>query len=225
MTTTNDIKRLYKSRSDRMIDGICGGVAAYFGVDPTLVRVAWVLLTLLGGSGIILYIIGMIIMPVEPSTGMSQPIKHSSHTNQQFWGILLLVAGIFWLAGNLGFSLWHHWWGFSWDVLLPVVLILAGTAFLFGGRNYISNNAPQSEPVPGTAPVPESQTPKRLYRSRYDRKLFGVCGGLGNFFNIDPTLVRVIFIVSLFASFGLMLLMYIVMAVLVNEEPLVIPVS
>ena len=66
MSTSNDVKRLCKSRTNRMIDGVCGGVAEYFGLDPTLVRIAWVLLTLLGGSGILLYIVGMIIMPTSP---------------------------------------------------------------------------------------------------------------------------------------------------------------
>ena len=68
MTTTHEMKRLHKSRTDRMIGGVCGGVAEYFGLDPTLVRVVWVLLTLLGGSGILLYIAGMILMPTPPFT-------------------------------------------------------------------------------------------------------------------------------------------------------------
>ncbi|MFQ5799026.1 MAG: PspC domain-containing protein, partial [Bacteroidota bacterium] len=59
-------KRLYKSRRDRMIDGVCGGFAEYLDVDPTMVRILWVLMTLMGGAGILLYIAGMIIMPVNP---------------------------------------------------------------------------------------------------------------------------------------------------------------
>jgi phage shock protein C len=59
-------KRLYRSRSDRTLAGICGGIAEYFGWDPTLVRAAWVLLTLLGGSGIVLYLIMWLVMPEAP---------------------------------------------------------------------------------------------------------------------------------------------------------------
>ena len=66
MVNTEGIKKLYKSRTERMIDGVCGGVAKYFNLDPTLVRIAWVLLTFLGGSGILLYIVAMIVMPKEP---------------------------------------------------------------------------------------------------------------------------------------------------------------
>lgn len=59
-------KRLYKSRTDRKISGVCGGIADYFDIDPTIVRVAWVLFSLAYGSGIIAYIIFALVMPEEP---------------------------------------------------------------------------------------------------------------------------------------------------------------
>jgi len=59
-------RRLYRSRNDRTLAGVCAGIAEYFGWDPTLVRVAWVLLTLLGGSGILLYLIMWLVVPEAP---------------------------------------------------------------------------------------------------------------------------------------------------------------
>ncbi|HPX16403.1 MAG TPA: PspC domain-containing protein, partial [Petrotogaceae bacterium] len=59
-------KRLYKSRTEKVIDGVCGGIAEYFGIDPTLVRLLWIASIFAGGAGIILYIIAMIIIPTEP---------------------------------------------------------------------------------------------------------------------------------------------------------------
>ena len=59
-------KRLYKSNGNRMIDGVCGGIAEYFNMDPTLVRLGWVLFCALSGSGIIAYIIAAIIIPRKP---------------------------------------------------------------------------------------------------------------------------------------------------------------
>ena len=56
-------KRLYKSNENKMISGVCGGIAEYFNIDPTLVRLGWVLFSALGGSGIIAYIIAAIIIP------------------------------------------------------------------------------------------------------------------------------------------------------------------
>jgi phage shock protein C len=59
-------KRLYRSRNDRKLAGVCGGIAEYYGWDPTLVRVAWIVLTLLGGSGILIYLIMWLVMPEAP---------------------------------------------------------------------------------------------------------------------------------------------------------------
>lgn len=58
-------KRLYKSRTDKKVCGVCGGIASYFDVDPTVIRLIWVIFTLAGGSGLIAYIIAAIIMPDE----------------------------------------------------------------------------------------------------------------------------------------------------------------
>lgn len=60
-------KRLYKSNSNKMIDGVCAGIAEYFNIDPTLVRLAWVLFVFFAGGGIIAYIIAMIIIPRDPN--------------------------------------------------------------------------------------------------------------------------------------------------------------
>lgn len=56
-------RKLRKSSVDRKIDGVCGGFAEYFGIDSTWVRLFWVIFTLAGGSGIIAYIVCMLIMP------------------------------------------------------------------------------------------------------------------------------------------------------------------
>ncbi len=58
-------KKLYKSSTDKKISGVCAGIAEYFDLDPTLIRLAWVVFTMLGGSGIIGYIIAALVMPEE----------------------------------------------------------------------------------------------------------------------------------------------------------------
>ena len=60
-----DGKRLYRSKKDRMICGVCGGIANYFNIDPTLGRLAFVLIAMGAGSGILAYIIAAIIIPDE----------------------------------------------------------------------------------------------------------------------------------------------------------------
>lgn len=58
-------KRLCRSTSSKMIFGVCGGIAEYLNLDPTIIRLLWVLLTFMAGSGIFAYIICAIIMPEE----------------------------------------------------------------------------------------------------------------------------------------------------------------
>lgn len=60
-------RRLYKSNKDILITGVCGGIAEYFGIDPTLLRLAWVLFCTLFGSGILAYIIAALIIPPHPT--------------------------------------------------------------------------------------------------------------------------------------------------------------
>ncbi len=59
-------KKLYKSNQNKMLDGVCGGIAEYFGSDPTVVRLIWALFSLMGGCGILAYIIAAIIIPRNP---------------------------------------------------------------------------------------------------------------------------------------------------------------
>jgi len=211
-----------------MIDGVCGGVAKYFNIDPTLIRIAWVLLVLLGGSGILLYIVAMIVIPKEPYAMYvpegSQPIKPASaepsQKNSLFWGVLLIVIGLLLFLDNMGFPAWHRWWSMDWDVALSVVMILVGVAFLWGGRNSLVRSAvPDQEPAAGPAEG-EQPTPsyRKLYRSFTDSKLFGVCGGLAEYFGIDSSILRVLFIVVAFASSGILVLGYITMAIVVPKK-------
>ncbi len=57
------MKRLCRSETDKKLFGVCGGLAEYFGIDSTIVRLLWVVLTLIFGSGIILYLLAALIMP------------------------------------------------------------------------------------------------------------------------------------------------------------------
>ena len=59
-------KKLYRSRSDKKIAGVCGGLAKYFSIDVTLIRLAVVLLTLFVGGGLIAYIVCALVIPEEP---------------------------------------------------------------------------------------------------------------------------------------------------------------
>ncbi len=65
--TTMETRHLYRSLSQRMIGGVCGGLGEYLAIDPTLIRVLFVLAAIFAGHGILLYLILLILVPVESS--------------------------------------------------------------------------------------------------------------------------------------------------------------
>ncbi len=133
--------RLVRSESERMIAGVCGGLAAYLGVDPVLVRLAFLLLIPAGGVGVPLYLIMMIIVPEESDVDLSQSeviekniegfgdtISSSVERNRQhpngptIAAGLLIVMGFYFLLENLGWV--------SGSVFWPLALIALGIFLL-----------------------------------------------------------------------------------------------
>lgn len=66
MTAQTNTKRIYRSEEDRIFAGVCGGFGEYFDIDPVIVRLLWILFIMVGGSGIVLYIIAWLIIPKRP---------------------------------------------------------------------------------------------------------------------------------------------------------------
>jgi phage shock protein C len=104
---------------------VCGGIAEYLTVDPSLVRLAFVVATLWGGIGLLLYVILAIILPVEDRAPSYAPAPFSVERTHAMAGVVLVVLGGVLLAGNLGLAPW-----LSWNLFWPGVLILVGVALL-----------------------------------------------------------------------------------------------
>jgi len=68
MTIDNDTsyRRLYRSDEDRVVAGICGGLGEYFCIDPVLIRLLWIVSIMLGGGGLIIYLLGWLLIPRRP---------------------------------------------------------------------------------------------------------------------------------------------------------------
>ncbi len=132
-------KRLYRSTREKMIGGVCGGMAEYFEIDPVLIRILFVVATFVGGSGILAYIICWIIIPEQPrvvqapatpeatpqpGTPASQPaVATNGHRGSTVVGIVLIVIGGLFLADNF---LPHFHFADFW----PVLLIIFGIGIL-----------------------------------------------------------------------------------------------
>ena len=193
-----EVKRIYKIRQGRVIDGVCGGVANYTGIDAIWVRVAWVALGLAGGIGVVAYLVGMYLFPRPESdvVGQEGPAKKTS--GALLVGALLLGIGlmiVLRLTGVLEYGFWGAW-HIAWLVLWPLSLIGGGLLLLFVYWRETSHG------IPG------------LKRSASDKMVLGVCGGLGGYFKLDPNIIRFIFTLVIILSRGIGLLIYIVIGLL-----------
>jgi phage shock protein C len=123
-TENESHSRLHRSATERMCCGVCGGIAEYLSVDPSLVRVAFVVASLWGGLGLLLYVVLAIILPVDdqPTVAVSSFSGERSH---MLAGLVLVVLGTLLLAGNMGLAPW-----LSWNVFWPSMLILIGAALV-----------------------------------------------------------------------------------------------
>ncbi len=142
------MKRLYKSRKNRVIAGVCGGIAEYFNVDPVLIRVIAVLLFFTGGASLIAYIVGMIIIPDQPWEEMKEsekpqaqspaapvPTESMNHGGALIIGVILIVFGVIFLMRNIPFFHHYYWWFWDhgWHFFWPSILIVIGLLIIFRG--------------------------------------------------------------------------------------------
>jgi phage shock protein C len=128
---------LYRSRTEKVIGGVCGGLAKYLDIDVSIMRIITVLVVLAAGTGLLAYIIAMIIIPKEPIGETAQGISaepvasESSPAPRWIWGTI--VPGIVLVFIGAILLLREFWYWFDFDTLWPVFIIIAGVAFLLGG--------------------------------------------------------------------------------------------
>lgn len=149
-------RKLYRSRKDRMLFGVLGGLAEYFDLDATMVRVIFVLVVLAtGGFGIIAYVVMAVVFPVEgiaegtpPDETMRQNVKEMAETTDNIAsglrsglkrgskpvnraaliaGLTFIVLGVVFLLANFGVLRW-----LTWNNLWPLLLIIVGILLLIG---------------------------------------------------------------------------------------------
>lgn len=137
-------KQVYRSQTNRMIAGVAGGIGEYFSVDPTIIRLIFVILAIAGGTGVLAYIIGWVIIPEAPrskqeATMAEEPSSTSPHTTthehhahaepqrnsqgRMLAGLILIALGAaFFIQQTVGFDIWHYAW--------PIILIVIGLFFI-----------------------------------------------------------------------------------------------
>jgi phage shock protein C len=128
------VKKLYRSRKDSMIAGVCGGIAEYFEIDSTLVRLLTILIVFLGGVGVLAYIIAWIVIPENPEHKMNDKeyerdeekdiTGKEEKNNKHIWGGLILIfLGLFFLLRSFfpRFFIISFW---------PIALVIIGIVLI-----------------------------------------------------------------------------------------------
>jgi phage shock protein C len=151
------MRRLYKSKKNKTIAGVCGGIAEYFDIDPVVVRLIFIIFFFIGGAAIIAYIIGAIIIPnppeehaestdtkapspksstkTIPKEAAPTPTPASSSNTSLIIGVILVLVGAYFLMGNLPFLKQYYWWC-RWhlrDFFIPGIFIVIGIVLLIQG--------------------------------------------------------------------------------------------
>ncbi len=149
-----ETKKLYRSRTDRMIFGVCGGLGEYFGIDPIIFRGLFLLLVFGGGAGILVYLILAIVIPNNPQPGaaaeynpeaarqkinefaqemkqgaqdLAAQMNHGSGfgARRSILGLIVVLAGCLLLLDKILPQAWMRW-----DIFWPVIIIFAGLAII-----------------------------------------------------------------------------------------------
>lgn len=140
-------KKLYRSEQDRIAGGVAGGLGSYFELDPTLIRLIFLVLTIAGGSGILIYLVLWLVMPTKSNlTAASEEVMRKNAKEieakakevmgdikegrgkcgsqaRRWFGLILAGLGLVWLLTKVGVISLRLFW--------PVVLILLGLIFFF----------------------------------------------------------------------------------------------
>lgn len=219
-------KRLYRSTTHRAVAGVAGGLAEFFGWDVGVVRVLWLVLGVLTlGAAWVVYALLARLIPQEPPEYAVIKAKGRDDLWQRLktnpillWGSMLLWAGVVWLLNNLHVLPWRLdavWQAIS-AVLAPVVLIGLGIYLILA----VMGRAPDLRQLTRTRGELQRfglRWPVR--RSRSDRQLAGVCGGLAAYWRIDSLVVRLVCMMLSVLAGGLVgVVLYGLAALLIPSE-------
>lgn len=127
------VRKLYRSRTDRVLGGVCGGLGEHLHIDPVIIRLLFVLLAFISGVGILLYLIAWVVIPVNPHEDASSTQRSVAssriqrvHPHETTTGVVLLVLGLVFLFS--GMRSWMAWMFFPH--LGGFILLLLGLYLL-----------------------------------------------------------------------------------------------
>ncbi len=186
-----EAQKMYRSKSHKVFLGVCGGIAEYLKLDPIIIRIIFIILAFWNGIGIIAYIVSAIFMPENPyqqESGKS-PAKTSENTTLIVGAILVMLGLSLFFHEMFSFFYWRwpFWWfhHIKWQTIYPTIIILIGVAIVIHALK--NEKKAEGESV--------KTVRKRIYRSKSNRLIGGVCGGIAEYLDIDVTLIRIAWVV------------------------------
>jgi phage shock protein C len=229
-------RMLFRSPTEKLIGGVCGGMADFFHWDPSLVRIAWIVLTLVtGGGGILAYLALWVLLPVGTTVdGQQRPAAvELNERNLSRAAFILIGLGGLWLLANIGVLpwMWRLFGGVFRVIFWPALLIGAGYLVLrYTGRGLkwnvndttervkseVNGRMPSKDDVKSSLQGARQRFP--LKRSSTDRVFMGVCGGIGQKLGIDANLVRLVWAAFSIGSIGMGVLVYVLVGLFLPEE-------
>jgi phage shock protein C len=126
-TQTRVDRRLYRSNTERVIAGVCGGLGHFFAVDPVWFRIGFVILAFGGGSGILIYLLMWLVVQPAPDGYVAPHSPRGAVTGAAVVGVVFMIVGTIALVNTVA-----PWMGqYAW----PAVFLLGGLALVLGGLN------------------------------------------------------------------------------------------
>ena len=150
---------LVRSRSDRKVAGVCGGIATYLGIDPLILRIVVVVLTLFGGSGLLLYAAGWLLIPDEGEehSEIERLVGRDRAHGPSVAAIIVTVVGLIVLVTSLGLgaAVGHGWW-FGGPDLWPLIVVGAVVALVWYARRDQTPSPVAAGVAPPPTPAPQA---------------------------------------------------------------------
>jgi phage shock protein PspC (stress-responsive transcriptional regulator) len=210
-------KKLFRSNNNKIIAGICAGIAEYLNADINIIRVLFMFVTFFWGTGILLYLILWVLIPVNESEHNNEAFENNNVPVKKnlllIFGITILAFGTFSLFSLIGGMVFKQIFFLPFgivpffEILFALSIIALGLYVVFGYVNKKDQN--------------ENTNQKVLSKSFINKKIFGVCAGIAEYFKIDPTIVRVVWIIFSFISFGIAVILYLVLGIILPNDQII----
>ena len=214
-----EIKRLYRSRQERILGGVCGGFSEYLVIDITMLRVLWILTLFYHGIGALAYFAFLLLTPINPKINVKVKHRTASENIALVSGIAFLCLGLFIFARfywqPFFFLSWPLWeiWPLQKEAFVPILLILFGIVLLI--RSFNKKSSPDSN----RKTTNQRSRNQKLFRSRQNKMINGVCGGLAEYWKIEVTFIRVGYLLfTVLTHPGVGLVIYFLLALIVPQE-------